>query len=129
MRQLQGVVKGRCEHIHHCPLCDRLKRIVRANANNLRLNLYGLARPNGWIVWPKEILYDVLVPLFKIEEAASAFHVRRTQSMTEDEADAYAAAHLLAEPWRPEGAPEADRFRPELTLVMGGLAPRGPGGR
>jgi hypothetical protein len=102
--------KKKPEHIHHCPLCDRLKKVVRANLKQLMATVR--------LVEDEALSLAMWRPYIRIERALSPYHVRQMQKMTDAEAEEYIARKFLANYQPPE--PVKAGSRPRLTLIQGG---------
>ena len=121
--------KRKCIPAHHCPVCDRFKKVVRGNVRNM-LKLFE-SRPDGyWCIKSKEegtFWQAVSSMLVNINRALEIYEIRRVQSMTDEEAEIYLADRFLR---LPEAMPRFEKGSVQrvprgpvrLTLIRGGMS-------
>lgn len=105
--------------LHHCPVCDRVKRAVRTNTARIAAHLAAVSRASA--LGPGDIaaLCEALRrALFLIDECFSVRHLKAVVPMDEAAADAYLARFCTDDDPRPPAA--ALPGRPRLTIIQGG---------
>lgn len=131
-KETRPVTKKQREHIHHCPVCDRFRKIVRASLEPVFEEFRFLVSMEGRThlfiqreyIWRlRNALFD---PFFKIDRAFSVFEMKRIEKMTADEFEAYLAQELSdsnTQPIVPQimSAQNGSRERPKLILLQSGL--------
>lgn len=114
------------EHMHRCPICDRMRKAVRLNVGKIRIQLEqtkrGESPASGWAA--ADVHRAFLEHLYFIEQAIGPWQVRNLQKLNDEEVDDYILANLVNNKWEPIRHPEAEEQsnRPRLTLIQGGLA-------
>jgi len=113
--------RKKIEHIHRCPQCDRLKRVVRENARRMQESLR-FDRPGG--LSPDEtdrLRSSIWHSLWSMTRVIDPDQVRLVQRMSEEDAERYLTETFLGRDWTPPLPSLAPGQRPALTVIEGGL--------
>ena len=122
------------QHLHHCPICDKFRKIVQANSLILRRQAYLIfnCSANGPLVLDKEetlVLANALLDIaLQLNMPTRVHHLKKIQNMTDEQVQAYAENIInrkriifqREETCDLDGTWQTDIPVPKLELIKGG---------
>lgn len=116
------------EHIHHCPLCDPFKKVVRENVNRIKQQMWRIPY-DGCPLSREEttkLRHCILDAVINIHNLFSAGDVRMIQNMTEEEFSEHANPRYLhfPSPFMESSDESGAPLFPAFTVIQGGKSER-----